>query len=33
VPIRGWPGQRLELHVEFQAGRQHLPVVTLRRAA
>jgi transposase InsO family protein len=33
VPIRGWPGKRLELHVEFQAGRKHLPVVTLRRAA
>jgi hypothetical protein len=33
VPIRGWPGQRLELHVEFQTGRKHLPIVTLRRAA
>ncbi len=33
VPIRGWPGQRLELHVQFPAGRKHLPVVTLRRAA
>jgi transposase InsO family protein len=33
VPIRGWPGQRLELQVEFHAGRKHLPIVTLRRAA
>jgi transposase InsO family protein len=33
VPIRGWPGQRLELNVEFHAGRKHLPIVTLRRAA
>jgi transposase InsO family protein len=33
VPIRSWPGQRLELHVEFQAGRKHLPNVTLCRAA
>jgi transposase InsO family protein len=33
VPIRGWPGQRLQLTVDHLAGRQHLPVVTLRRAA
>jgi hypothetical protein len=33
VPIRGWPGQRLELQVEHHAGRKHLPIVTLRRAA
>ena len=33
VPIRGQPGQRLELNVEFKSGREHLPVVSLRRAA
>jgi transposase InsO family protein len=33
VPIRGWPGQRLELDVQYHAGRKHLPIVTLRRAA
>ncbi|MCY2990944.1 MAG: hypothetical protein NTY19_24175 [Planctomycetota bacterium] len=33
VPIRGWPGQRLELDVEFHVGCKHLPVVTLRRVA
>jgi len=33
APIRGWPGQRLELQVEHVAGRKHLPVVTIRRAA
>jgi hypothetical protein len=33
VPIRGRPGQRLELQVEFQARQRHLPIVTLRRAA
>ena len=33
VPIRGWPGQPLELKVEFHAGRKHLPIVSLRRAA
>jgi putative transposase len=33
VPIRGWPSQPLELKVEFYAGRKHLPVVTVRRAA
>ena len=31
--VRGTPGVRLELEVSFHAGRQHLPVVTLRRAA
>jgi len=25
VPIRGWPGQRLELQVEYVAGRRHFP--------
>jgi len=30
---RGKFGAQLELHVEFLAGRKHLPVVTLRRAA
>jgi len=33
VPICGWPGQRVELKVEFRAGRKHLPIVTLRHAA
>ena len=33
VPIRGRPGQRFELNVEFEAVRKHLPNVTLRRAA
>ncbi len=31
--IRGRPGARLELEVSFHAGRKHLPIVTLRRAA
>ena len=31
--VRGKPGARLELHVEFLAGRKHLPIVSLRRAA
>jgi hypothetical protein len=29
----GQPGVRLELAVTFQAGRRHLPVVTLQRVA
>lgn len=33
VPIRGGPGQRLELQVEYYAGRKHLAIVTIRRAA
>jgi transposase InsO family protein len=33
VPIRGWPGQRLGLHVEFTSGRKQLPTVSLRSAA
>ena len=33
VPIRGKPGVRLELRVQHDADRKHLPVVTLRRAA
>jgi hypothetical protein len=33
VPIRGCSGQPLDLDVEFHAGRKHLPIVTLRRAA
>jgi hypothetical protein len=33
VPLRGWPGPRLELQVEHHAGRKHLPIVTIRRAA
>jgi hypothetical protein len=31
--IKGTPGVRLELGVTFEAGRKHLPVVTLRRVA
>jgi len=31
--VRGQPGARLQLDVEFQAGRKHLPVVRLRRVA
>jgi len=31
--IRGQPGVRLELSVRFHAGRRHLPIVTLKRAA
>ncbi len=33
VPTRGRSGQQLELNVEFQTGRKHLPIVSLRRAA
>ena len=31
--VRGQPGARLELSVRFHAGRRHLPIVTLKRAA
>jgi hypothetical protein len=31
--IMGQPGARVELNVTFEAGRRHLPVVTLRRVA
>jgi hypothetical protein len=31
--VRGQPGARLELEVEFLAGRKHLPIVRLRRVA
>jgi hypothetical protein len=31
--IMGQPGARVELTVTFEAGRRHLPVVTLRRVA
>jgi hypothetical protein len=31
--IKGKPGVRLELDVEFQAGRRHLPIVRVQRAA
>jgi hypothetical protein len=32
-PQSGWYSPRaLQLHVEFQAGRKHLPIVTLKRA-
>jgi hypothetical protein len=31
--VKGKPGVRIELHVEFKSGRKHLPIVGLRRAA
>ncbi len=31
--VQGKPGVRIELDVEFQAGRRHLPIVRVRRAA
>jgi putative transposase len=31
--VRGKPGVNLELQVEYLAGRKHLPIVTLKRAA
>ena len=33
VLVRGQPGVELEIEVRHHAGRQHLPIVTLRRAA
>lgn len=33
VLVKGKSGVRVELAVTFQGGRQHLPVVTLRRGA
>jgi len=33
APIRGKPGDRFELQIEDHAGRRHLPLVSLRRAA
>jgi hypothetical protein len=31
--VRGKPGVTFELHVEFQGGHKHLPIVSLRHAA
>jgi len=31
--VKGVPGTRVELELSFQAGRRHLPIVRLRRAA
>ncbi|MEX0718725.1 MAG: integrase core domain-containing protein [Planctomycetaceae bacterium] len=31
--VAGQPGDRCDLEIEFVAGRRHLPVVTLKRAA
>jgi transposase InsO family protein len=31
--VKGQPGARLEMDVQFSGGRRHLPVVSLRRAA
>jgi len=33
VLVKGQPGAHLELEVRFHAGRKHLPIVSLRRAA
>jgi hypothetical protein len=33
TPVRGRPGVRIELAVDFEGGRKHLPVVALRRVA
>jgi transposase InsO family protein len=33
APVRGRRGVRLDLRVAFRAGRKHLPIVSLRRAA
>jgi transposase InsO family protein len=32
VPVKGKPGVRLVLHIEYHGGRWHLPIVTLRAA-
>jgi hypothetical protein len=31
--VKGKPGVQIELDIEFQAGRRHLPIVRVRRAA
>jgi hypothetical protein len=31
--VKGKPGVRLEPAVTFEAGRKHLPIITLRRVA
>ena len=31
--VAGQPGDRFNLHVDYHAGRRHLPIVTLKRAA
>jgi hypothetical protein len=31
--VRGQPGVRLELRLGYRAGRKHLPIVSLKRAA
>jgi len=33
APVRGRPGVQLALEIGFIAGRAHLPIVTLTRAA
>lgn len=33
VLVKGQPGARLQLTVDYLAGRRHLPVVTIRRVA
>jgi len=31
--VKGKPGVRIELDVELQSGREHLPIVRVKRAA
>jgi hypothetical protein len=31
--VRGSPGVRVELDVDYLDGKRHLPIITLRRAA
>ena len=33
APVRGRRGQRLDLEVSYMAGRKHLPIVELNKAA
>jgi Integrase core domain len=33
VPVRGPTGVRLRLHVNYHAGRRHLPIIRLKRTA
>jgi len=33
VLVRGQPGAKLDLEVRYHAGRRHLPIITLKRAA
>ena len=33
APVRGRRGQRLDLQIAYLAGRKHLPIVELKKAA